>query len=56
MVCTAQLLSFLKSYDFISDEHLEEHSEEESLGNFATYCGRKAFYNLRKCGGNGNVE
>ena len=35
MVCTAQLLSFLKSYDFISDEHLEEHSEEESLGNFS---------------------
>ena len=35
MVCTAQLLSFLKSYDFISDKHLEEHSEEESLGNFS---------------------
>ena len=36
MVCTAHLLSFhLKSYDFISDEHLEEHSEEESLGNFS---------------------
>ena len=43
MVCTAQLLSFLKSYDFISDEHLEEHSEEESLGNSSHIAAARLF-------------